>query len=124
MRTIDYLATRPEEDLARLGEMGISGVGAQTYFSTACDNRIRACVIPGYFCDWRQSILIFHHCTCNFVPGLPGHGELSDFAGLIAPRPYLVEAGRRDTIFPINGVRASQCTKRARRGAPPLIRSR
>ena len=107
MRAVDYLATRPEADVARLGAMGISGGGAHTYFSTACDDRIRACVVSGYFCDWRQSILTFHHCTCNFVPGLLGHGELSDFAGLIAPRPCLIEAGLRDTIFPIDGVRAA-----------------
>ena len=107
MRAVDYLATRPEADIARLGAMGISGGGAHTYFSTACDDRIRACVISGYFCDWRLSILTFAHCTCNFVPGLLGHGELSDFAGLIAPRPCLIEAGRRDTIFPIDGVRAA-----------------
>ena len=107
MRAVDYLATRPEADVARLGAMGISGGGAHTYFSAACDDRIRACVISGYFCDWRQSILTFHHCTCNFVPGLLAHGELSDFAGLIAPRPCLIEAGLRDTIFPIDGVRAA-----------------
>ena len=107
MRAVDYLATRPEADSARLGAMGISGGGAHTYFSTACDDRIRACVISGYFCDWRQSILTVNHCTCNFVPGLLRHGELSDFAGLIAPRPCLIEAGRRDTIFPIAGVRAT-----------------
>ena len=107
MRAVDYLATRPEADIARLGAMGISGGGAHAYFSTACDDRIRACVISGYFCDWRHSILAFHHCTCNFVPGLLGHGELSDFAGLIAPRPCLIEAGRRDTNFPIDGVRAA-----------------
>ena len=107
MRAVDYLATRPEADIARLGAMGISGGGAHTYFSTACDARIRACVISGYFCDWRHSILTFHHCTCNYVPGLLAHGELSDFAGLIAPRPCLIEAGRRDRDFPIAAVRAA-----------------
>ena len=113
MRAVDYLATRPEADIARLGAMGISGGGAHTYFSTACDPRIRACVISGYFCDWRHSILTFHHCTCNYVPGLLAHGELSDFAGLIAPRPCLIEAGRRDTDFPIDAVRAAVERSRA-----------
>ena len=107
MRAVDYLATRPEADISRLGTMGISGGGAHAYFSTACDTRIRACVISGYFCDWRQSILTYNHCTCNYVPGLLGHGELSDFAGLIAPRPCLIEAGQRDNTFPIAGVRTS-----------------
>lgn len=113
MRAIDYLATRSEANIAKLGAMGISGGGAHTYFSTACDDRIRACVISGYFCDWRESILTFAHCTCNFVPGLLRRGELSDFAGLIAPRPCLIEAGCMDLIFPIEGVRSSVNRARA-----------
>ena len=87
MRAVDYLATRPEADSARLGAMGISGGGAHTYFSTACDDRIRACVISGYFCDWRQSILSFHHCTCNFVPGLPGAWRAQRLRGADRPSP-------------------------------------
>jgi len=113
MRAIDYLATLGEADITRLGAMGISGGGMHTFFSTALDTRIRACVISGYFCDWRHSILAMHHCTCNFVPGLLRLGELSDLAGLIAPRPTLVEAGAHDEIFPIAPVRKT--IRRARR---------
>jgi hypothetical protein len=39
------------------------------------------------------------------VPGLLNLGELNDLAALIAPRPLLVEHGRRDQIFPIARVR-------------------
>lgn len=45
------------------------------------------------------------HCACNFVPGLAAFGEMYDLAGLVAPRPLLVEAGSRDPIFPIAAVR-------------------
>jgi hypothetical protein len=94
--------------------MGISGGGMHTFFSTALDPRIRACVISGYFCDWRHSILGVHHCTCNFVPGLLNLGELSDLAGLIAPRPCLIESGTHDNIFPIGPVRQTiRCARRA-----------
>ena len=47
----------------------------------ALDPRIKACVISGYFCDWRHSVLAMNHCTCNFIPGLMELGELSDLAG-------------------------------------------
>jgi fermentation-respiration switch protein FrsA (DUF1100 family) len=70
-------------------------------------------VISGYFCDWRNSILAINHCTCNFVPGLLRLGELSDLAGLIAPRPVLVENGTRDDIFPIEAVKKT--VRKARR---------
>jgi predicted DsbA family dithiol-disulfide isomerase len=40
------------------------------------------------------------------VPGLHRFGEMHDLAGLIAPRPMLIESGSRDAIFPLDGVRA------------------
>ena len=40
------------------------------------------------------------HCPCNYIPGLHRFGELYDIAGLIAPRPVLVESAHRDPIFP------------------------
>lgn len=113
LRLVDYLQTLPQADTQRLGAMGISGGGMHTLFSTALDRRIRACVISGYFCDWRHSILAMHHCTCNFAPGLLRLGELSDLAGLIAPRPCLVEAADHDPIFPFAAVKAT--VARARR---------
>ena len=105
MRALDYLATLREADVSRIGAMGISGGGMHTFFSTAVDERIKACVISGYFCDFRHSILAMNHCTCNFVPGLLQLGELSDLAGLIAPRPCLVENGSHDEIFPLEHVK-------------------
>lgn len=107
MRVVDLLETLPEADTSRLGVMGISGGGMHAFFSACLDARIKAAVISGYFCDWRQSILAISHCTCNFVPGLMKLGELSDIAGLIAPRPLLIENGTQDSIFPIAEVKAT-----------------
>jgi dienelactone hydrolase len=107
MRLIDYLRTLPEADTGRIGAMGISGGGMLTFFHTMLDTRIRACVVSGYYSSFRASILAMDHCTCNFVPGLLNIGEMADLVGLILPRPFLVEAGTRDPIFPIVTVRAS-----------------
>ena len=112
-RLVDYLLTRRDLDAARLGAMGISGGGMHALFSAALDRRIGACVISGYFCTFRDSILAMHHCPCNFVPGLHAFGEMHDLAGLVAPRPMLIEAGSRDGIFPIASVR--QAVKNARK---------
>ncbi len=100
---IDYALTLP--GVQKVGVMGISGGGMLAFFTAALDQRIAAAVISGYFCDWRKSILSLQHCTCNFVPGLLQLGELHDIAGLIAPRPLLVENGTHDDIFPIEDVR-------------------
>jgi len=106
-RLVDYLQTREEMDMSRLGAMGISGGGMLTFFSAALDERIKACVISGYFCTFRDSVLAMSHCPCNYVHGLHQFGEMSDIVGLIAPRPMLVEAGSLDPIFPIKSVKES-----------------
>lgn len=106
-RLIDFLASRKECDPSHLGVMGISGGGMLTFFLTAIEQRIKACVISGYFSTFKDSILAMHHCPCNFVPGLGRFGEMYDLAALIAPRPMLIEAGSRDPIFPIAAVRKS-----------------
>ena len=41
------------------------------------------------------------HCACNFVPGILRYAEMADLAGLIAPRPLLIESGTHDPIFPV-----------------------
>ena len=107
MRLVDYLEARPEFDTDRLGAMGISGGGMHSFFSTCLDERIRACVVSGYFSTFRDSILAMAHCACNFVPGLGQFGEMCDLAGLIAPRPLLVESGSYDPIFPRQAVEQS-----------------
>src|SRR5207244_12733530 len=105
MRGTDDLGTLRFGEPARVGVMGISGGGMHAFFSACLDRRIKAAVISGYFCDWRESILAINHCICNFVPGILKLGELSDLAGLIAPRALLVESGMRDDIFPIAAVK-------------------
>ena len=101
MRTIDYIATRPELDARRVGCMGISGGGTATLFSAALEPRIRAAMVSGYLNTFRDSIGSLAHCVDNYVPGILNWAEMPDIAGLIAPRPLFVESGERDNIFPI-----------------------
>jgi dienelactone hydrolase len=101
MRTLDYIATRPELDQSRVGCMGISGGGTVTLFSTALEPRIRVALISGYLNTFRDSVGSLDHCIDNYVPGILNWAEMHDLAGLIAPRPLFVESGERDNIFPI-----------------------
>ncbi|UCC64198.1 MAG: acetylxylan esterase [Anaerolineae bacterium] len=112
-RLVDYLETREELDVSRLGAMGISGGGMHTFFSTCLDERIQACAVSGYYSTFRHSVLAMSHCACNFVPGLGQFGEMYDLVGLIAPRPLLVEAGNYDPIFPFEAVKQSVARARA-----------
>lgn len=105
MRALDYLATRPEIDSQRVGIMGISGGGTTTFFASALDTRFKAAVVSGYFNTFRDSILSLSHCIDNYIPSVLKYAEMSDIAGLIAPRAMFVESGTEDTIFPIEATR-------------------
>lgn len=41
-----------------------------------------------------------YHCDCNCVPRVLRFGEMSDVAGLIAPRPLLIVNGEQAPLFP------------------------
>lgn len=105
MRSIDYLQTLPFVDGERIGSMGISGGGTTLMYTAALDERLKANVISGAGCTYRDSILKIFHCTDNFVPHVYEHGEMCDVLGLSAPRPLFLEAGRDDDIFPLRGVK-------------------
>jgi dienelactone hydrolase len=105
MRTIDYARTRAEPIAERIGCIGWSGGGTTTMYASALDERISVAVLVGAFCTYRASILSIEHCPDNYIPGMLRYAEMSDIAGLIAPRPLLIESGIEDPIFPIGGVR-------------------
>lgn len=104
MRCIDYLNTLPQVDQDRIGCMGISGGGTTTLFTAALDERIKAAVVSGYLCTFKDSIMSIYHCECNYVPGILKYAEMYDIACMIAPRSLLIESGTKDDIFPIKAV--------------------
>jgi dienelactone hydrolase len=103
MRAIDYLATRPEVDASRIATLGASGGGTTSLFTAALDDRVKVGVVSAYFNTFRDSIVSLSHCPDNYVPGMLESMEMSDVAGLIAPRRLFVEGGERDPIFPVKG---------------------
>lgn len=99
-RCIDYLETRPEVDASRIGMMGLSQGGTQTTFTTAAEPRIKAADIIGYLNPWeRFGVNRANFCGSQIVPNIYRYFDTHDIAGLIAPRPLLVEAGYHDLCF-------------------------
>ena len=110
IRTLDYLASRPEVDARRLGCVGLSVGGYRSFLLAALDRRIKVAVDVGWMTSYASQIsrhvvntvgLTFH------IPGLYRYLDLPDLAALIAPRPVLVINGSRDPLFAPHGVEAA-----------------
>jgi hypothetical protein len=92
--------------------IGLSGGGTATMYTTALDARITSAYISGAINTWRDSLMTISHCVCNYVPHLPEYADMPEVAGLIAPRPLMVENGDEDPIYPDFGVKKGVDTLR------------
>ena len=104
-RAIDYLASRDDVDMKRLGLMGLSGGGMLTICAAGLLPRVRLAMPAGHFCTYRDGLMSIHHCGCCYIPGIYNYAEMADVAGLFAPRPLVIVTGEEDQSKPIEGVR-------------------
>ena len=130
LRTVDYLATRPEVDRQapglrrsvgrRLSQLSAGGAGpahqvaVDVGWMTSLGSQIKQHVV--------NSIGFSFH-----IIGLYRYLDLPDLAALIAPRSLLVINGSKDQLFPPEGVKAAfakieQCFRKA--GVPDRQRCR
>jgi dienelactone hydrolase len=134
MRLVDYLETRQDVDAKRIGMMGISKGGMETYLAAAVDSRI-AVAIPcigvqsfRWALDhdtWKYRVETFQaaingaakddgvtEIKADFVrrfydrvvPGIYGEFDGPAMLPLIAPRPLLVINGDSDPRTPVPSV--------------------
>jgi dienelactone hydrolase len=97
---VDYLETRAEVDSGRVGMMGLSQGGTMTTFATAAEKRIKAADIIGYVNPWAGfGIERANYCGSQIVPNIYKYFDTDEIAGLIAPRPLLIEMGIYDDCF-------------------------
>jgi dienelactone hydrolase len=104
IRSLDYLAERPEIDAARLGCTGCSGGGTLTSYLMALDDRIAAAAPSCYLTSLeRLFATIGPQDAEQNIPGQVAFGlEHADFLTLRAPRATLMLTGTRD-FFDIQG---------------------
>lgn len=134
MRLVDYLQTRDDVDPKRIGLMGISKGGIETYLTAAIDPRIAAAVpvIGVQSFEWaldndkwqgrvatvqdafddamKQSGIAKPDAKSaalfydKVAPGLHGEFDCPAMLALIAPRPLLIVNGDSDDKTPLPGV--------------------
>jgi dienelactone hydrolase len=105
-RCLDYLETRPEVNPDGFGMIGCSYGGTMTTYTSALEDRIVAANIVCYLSTLRDALQdrMGNFCGAQYMPGLRKYGDIADVAGLIAPRPLMIQAGERDTCFVIEDV--------------------
>lgn len=99
----DILLSLPSTDPARLGIMGISGGGLVALYAALLDDRFRRVAVSGYINTYKTGILARWHCPDNYVPSLALAGDTGDFAAALAPRTLVMESGKRDRLFTVDG---------------------
>jgi dienelactone hydrolase len=106
IRTVDYLATRPEVDPTRIGCCGISMGGYRSLFLAALDPRIRAACVAGFMSTTRPMLRshIDTHSFVHYLPHLHRYLDWPDVATLTAPRALMVLQCSRDGLFPLAGM--------------------
>ena len=102
---ISCISTIPDADSSRIGFMGHSLGGQEALFAAAVDRRIKVAVSSCGFSSYKA---IFRHKIPHnlglFVPSFSSRHDLDFLFRFIAPRPFLVLAGRLDGEFPYEGV--------------------
>ena len=98
IRALDYMSTRPDADMSRIGITGASGGGLATLYTFAADDRYKAAVPVVYMAS--MELAPDNGCLCNHVPGTSQIGDRSDVIAIQAPKPVLVMGAQSDPEFP------------------------
>ena len=113
-KAIDVLEQNfPVCDTDKIVITGNSGGGTASYYAAAYDERIKICMPSSAFCPFKESILKFYHCSCNYIPGMYKYLDMQDVSCLIAPRNLVIMTGILDPSFLITGVQRGYETVKA-----------
>ncbi len=107
LRAIDYLASRAEVNIERLGTMGISMGSTMAWWTAALDLRIKMCIDICCLTDYQaliESRGLDGHGIYYYVPRLLKYFTTVDINKLIVPRPHLSLAGNFDRLTPPEGL--------------------
>jgi dienelactone hydrolase len=136
-RTVDYLQSRPDVDGKRLGMIGFSMGGIETWLAASVDERIKVAVPAISVQSFRWSlendawqgraktIQLAHEAAAKdlgepavnakvcralwnkVIPGMLDQFDCPGLIGLFAPRPLLVLSGELDPNCPLGGAKVA-----------------
>ena len=91
IRALDFLASLPDVDAARLGATGASGGATQAFLLTAVDDRIKTAVPVNMI-----SAIMQGGSPCENAPGLRFDTFNVELGAMMAPRPMLMVSASGD----------------------------
>ena len=107
-RMLDYFSTLPFVDSNRFAFYGLSYGGYTALWMAPAEPRFQVVIASGHFNDWNvkttdltqgTSFLFYPNSIDMFSFGLLPRFNHSEIAMLIAPRPFMIEAGSRDGVI-------------------------
>lgn len=111
MRALDYMETRNDTDMDKVGITGASGGGLATLYAFAADDRFD-CAVPVVYMSSLE-LAPDNGCLCNHVPGTMQIGDRSDILAIQAPKPVFIMGAQDDGEFPPPAMRLTieKCKK-------------
>ncbi len=105
-RAIDILQSMDFVDSKRIGCVGMSMGGQQSFFLSMMDERIgcgvEACGISSYKV-WAEEQTI--NALVAYIPHILRYTDTPEMGSLIAPRPFMCLDAEGDVFFPLKGIR-------------------
>ena len=104
-RAVDVLGARDDVDVQRIGVMGHSGGGSQSFVACAYDPRVTVAVLNCGIASATASIRDTRTSSLtSLVPGVTQFGDLAAVVAAMAPRAVLIVNGSEDWLFPTDGI--------------------
>jgi dienelactone hydrolase len=106
-RAVDYLSTREDVDMDRIGCGGLSGGGLRTVMLAGTDDRIRAAACVGFMSTWEDFLhdRVFTHTWMLYIPHCARYLDFPDILSLHGPQPTLVQYDEDDPLYTLQGQR-------------------
>ncbi len=107
IRALDYLESRSDVDVSRIGTLGLSMGSTMSWWLAALDKRVKVCIDICCLTEFDELIQTKHldgHGIYYYVPNLLKFFSSSEINSLICPRHHLSLNGIHDKLTPQRGL--------------------
>jgi len=110
VRAAEFVASRPEVSKKKVAAVGFSMGAFRAWQVAALSEHVTAAVVDCWMATMRglmvpgNNQLKGQSAFTMLHPGIASYLDYPDVAGLAAPKPMLVYAGEKDTLFPLPSV--------------------